>query len=149
MIVTPQLSCRSLQLLEGHKGPFPDPSLFHAEQCWPFFVGEVLKPSGHLCDLLLDLLQQVHVLFVLGPRAEYITTDGSLMTVQCSLALLVMLLLMRPRIQLAFRTTSTHHWPLFSFSSTSTSKSFSSQWILCPAYTLPVNITEVETMEET
>ena len=36
-------------------------------------VGDVLQPSGYLCDLLLDPLQQLHVLLVVeAPELEYI-----------------------------------------------------------------------------
>jgi len=50
-----------------------------------------------------------------------------------SLALLVMLFLMQPRIQLAFWAASTHCLVTLSFSSTSTPKSFSSGLLSIPS----------------
>jgi len=44
-------------------------SLLQAEQphlSQPVLIGEVLQPSDHLCGPPLDLLQQLHVLLVLG-----------------------------------------------------------------------------------
>ena len=49
----------SLQVLEGHDDISSEPSLLQAEQAQvpqPFFTGEVLQPSDHLCGPPLDLL---------------------------------------------------------------------------------------------
>ena len=47
----------------------PEPSLLRTKQVQfpqPFLTGEVLQPSGHLSGPPLDLLQELHVLPVLG-----------------------------------------------------------------------------------
>jgi len=53
--VSPHLSCRPLQVLEGCNKVSPQPSLLQAEQpqpSQPFLTAEVLQPSDHLCGLL-------------------------------------------------------------------------------------------------
>ena len=48
--------CLKLSLLQGKQSQLPQ----------PFFMGEVLHPSDHLSGPSLDLLQQLHILLVLG-----------------------------------------------------------------------------------
>ena len=65
----PSFPVGPLQVLEGHYKVSSEPSLLQAEQpqlSQPVPVGEVLQPSDHLCGLSLGLLQQLHVLLVLG-----------------------------------------------------------------------------------
>ena len=65
----PLLCIRSLQVLEGHNEVSLEPSLLQAKQAQfpqPFLIGEVLQPSDHLSGPPLDLLQELHVLPVLG-----------------------------------------------------------------------------------
>jgi len=53
----------------SHNEVSPDPSLLQAKQAQftqPFFIGEVLQPSDHLCGPPQDPLQELHVLPVLG-----------------------------------------------------------------------------------
>ena len=38
----------------------------HTQLSQPFFIGEVLQPSNHLCGPPLDLLQMLCILLVLG-----------------------------------------------------------------------------------
>ena len=67
--IGPLLFIRSLQVLEGHNEISPKPSLLQAKQSrfpQPFLVGEVLQPSDHLSGPPLDLLQELHILPVLG-----------------------------------------------------------------------------------
>ena len=59
----------SFQVLEGCNKVSPEPSLLQTEQAQlsqPVFIGEALQPSDHLCGPALDLLQQLHILLVLG-----------------------------------------------------------------------------------
>ena len=60
----------SLQILEGHNEVSPEPSLLQAKQAQlfpqPFLIAEVLQPSDHLSGPPLDLLQELHILRVLG-----------------------------------------------------------------------------------
>ncbi|KAK4828770.1 hypothetical protein QYF61_000795 [Mycteria americana] len=70
-----------LQVLEGCYKVSPEPSLLQAEQpqlSQPFFTGEVIQPSDHLCGPPLDSLQQVHVLLMLGaPEVNVVLQVGS------------------------------------------------------------------------
>ncbi|SGA33935.1 Uncharacterised protein [Chlamydia abortus] len=67
----------SLQALEGRSEVSLEPSPLQTKQAQfhqPFFTGEVLQPSDHLCGPPLDLIQQVCVFPVLGAPgldAEY------------------------------------------------------------------------------
>ena len=59
----------SLQVLKGCSEVSLEPSLLQAKQAQipqPFFTGEVLQPSDHLCGHPLDLLQQLCILPALG-----------------------------------------------------------------------------------
>jgi len=59
----------ALQVLEGCYKVSLQPSLLQAGQCQlsqPFLLEEVLHPSDHFCGPPVDLLQQVHVLLMLG-----------------------------------------------------------------------------------
>jgi len=59
----------SLQVLEGHNEVSPKPSLFLVEQaqlCQPSLIGEMLQTSSHLPGPPLNLLQQFHILPVVG-----------------------------------------------------------------------------------
>ena len=59
----------SLQILEGHHEVSPEPSLLHTKQAQlpqPFFLGEVLQPSDHLCGSPLELYGQLSILIALG-----------------------------------------------------------------------------------
>jgi len=47
---------QKLSLLQAERAHLPQ----------PVFIGEVLQPSDHPCGPPLDLLQQVHILLVLG-----------------------------------------------------------------------------------
>ena len=40
-------------------------------------VWEVLQPSDYLCSLLLNLVQQLHIFLVMGPRPGHGTPDGA------------------------------------------------------------------------
>jgi len=106
----------------------PQPSLLQAEQpqlsqTGP--IGEVFQPSDHLRGPPLDPLQQVHVLLVLGaPDLDAGLQVGSHQGgvewqnhLPCPAA---KLLLVQPRILLAFWAASTRWWCMSSFSSTST-----------------------------
>ncbi|KAK4808881.1 hypothetical protein QYF61_007996 [Mycteria americana] len=66
---------------EGCYKVSPEPSLLQAEQpqlSQPVFIGEVLQPSDHLHGPPLDLLQQVHVLLMLGaPQVDAVLQVGS------------------------------------------------------------------------
>ena len=65
----PFLFIHSLQVLEGHNEVSPEPSLLQAKQAQfpqPFLIGELLQPSDHLSGPPLELLQELHVLPVLG-----------------------------------------------------------------------------------
>ena len=43
----------------------------------PFFTGEVLQPSDHLCGTSLDPIQQLHILPVLGaPELNAVLQKG-------------------------------------------------------------------------
>ncbi|KAK4808149.1 hypothetical protein QYF61_000129 [Mycteria americana] len=68
-----------LQVLEGCYKVSPEPSLLQAEQpqlSQPVFIGEVFQPSDHLGGPPLDLLQQVHVLLMLGaPELDTVLQD--------------------------------------------------------------------------
>ena len=80
--VPPQLSCSTLQVLEGHY-KVPLPSLLQAEESQisqPVPIGEVLQPSDYPRGHPVDLLQQLHVLFVLGaPKLDTaVTRDGAM-----------------------------------------------------------------------
>ena len=122
-----------LQVLSGCIKMSPEPSLLQAEQpqlSQPFLTGEVLQPSDHFCGPPLDPLQQVD----LFPGLQSWTQDSRLGLTRAeqrgritSPDLLAILLLMQPRIWLAFWAVSTHCWVMMSFSSTSTPKSFSSR----------------------
>jgi len=71
----------TMDVLEGHKEVPLELSLLHTEQPQfpqPVPVGEVLQPSDHLCGPPLDLLQQLHVLPVLGtPELNTVLQVGS------------------------------------------------------------------------
>ncbi|NXX41506.1 CASPA protein, partial [Tricholaema leucomelas] len=59
----------SLQILESHSKVSLKPSLLQAEEpqlSQPVLIAELLQPSDHLRGSPLDLLQQFHVLLVLG-----------------------------------------------------------------------------------
>ena len=92
---------------------------------------EVLQPSDHLQGPPLDLLQQLHVLLVLrDPELDSVfhkgyhknRVEGRI----TSPVLLVTLLLMQPRTQLALWAASTHFQLILNLLSTDTPKSFSS-----------------------
>lgn len=91
----------------------------------PIFTGDFLHPSDHLYGPSLDSLQEVHTILMLGAlelhAALQLESHKGRFT---SLALLVVLLLMQPRMQLAFWAVSTHWQPVPSYASTSTPKSF-------------------------
>ncbi|KAK4831900.1 hypothetical protein QYF61_020047 [Mycteria americana] len=71
----------SLEVLEGCYKVSPEPSLLQAEQpqlSQPVFIGKVLQLSDHLRGPPLDLLQQVHVLLMLGaPELDTVLHTGS------------------------------------------------------------------------
>ena len=53
-----------LQVLKGYSKVSPEPFLLQAKQAQlpqPFFIKEVLQPSGHLHGPPLDLLQELQV----------------------------------------------------------------------------------------
>ncbi|KAK4818444.1 hypothetical protein QYF61_013131 [Mycteria americana] len=100
-------------VLEGCYKVSPEPSLLQAEQpqlSQPVFIGEVLQPSDRLHGPPLDLLQQVHVLLMLGPQSwtQYsrwgLTRAGQRGRI-ASLDLLATLLLMQPRIRVERKDT--------------------------------------------
>ncbi|KAK4822002.1 hypothetical protein QYF61_006616 [Mycteria americana] len=68
-----------LQVLEGCYKVSPEPSLLCTEQpqlSQPVLIGELLQPSDHLRGPPLDLLQQVHVLLMLGaPELNAVLQD--------------------------------------------------------------------------
>jgi len=92
----------------------------------PYFIGEVLQPSDRLSWLALYPLQQLHVFRVLR-------TTGLVMVLREGRAewgnhlplLAAILLLMQPRILLAFCPKSARCWLTLSFSSIRTARSFS------------------------
>jgi len=94
------------------------------------FIGDVLQPLYHIHGPLLDLLQKLHILPVLGPQTWMKYSSWGLMRAELrgtvtSLALLATPLLMEFRIPLAFQAAGAHCWLMFSFSSVRTPKSFS------------------------
>mgnify|MGYP001855404972 CR=1 FL=1 len=95
-----------LQVLEGHYEVPPEPSLLHAEVpqlSQPVLTGEMLKPCDQHHGPLLDLLQQFHVLLVLVVPVLQLESHKSRTT---SLNLMIILLLIQPRLQLAFWVAS-------------------------------------------
>ena len=117
-----------------------EPSLLQAEESQlsqPVLAGEVLQPSAHLCGPPLDLFQQLHVLLVFrAPELDAVLQVGSHKKYRItSLDLLVTILLMQLRIQLAFWAANTHCQFMLNLSSVSTLKSFSSG--LLSSYSLP------------
>ena len=123
----------SLQVLEGHNEDSPEPSLLQANEAQfpqPFFIGEVLQPTDHLCGPPLDLLQQLRTLPVLGAPAwiqyfRWVLIRAEQRGTITSLALLATPLLMQPRILLAFQAARAHCWLMTSFSSIRTPTFFS------------------------
>lgn len=93
----------------------------------PVSIEEVLQPSKIFVALLLDSLQDVHVLLI--PRAGCSTpgwvSQEQSRRAESPLALLATLLWMQPRIQVTFWALSTNCWFMSSPSSTCIPKSFS------------------------
>jgi len=90
--------------------------------------------SPDYCGSPLDLLQQLLVLFVLGAQnwtqyCRWGPTRAEQRGRITSLNLLVVILLMQPRVQLAFWAASTHCQLTLSLSSTGTPKSFFSEML--------------------
>jgi len=110
------------------------PSVLQAERpqlSLPVLIRKVFHPSDQFCGPPLDPLQQLHVFSVLrAPELDKGLQVGLTRAEQrgriTSLDLLAMLLLMKPRIWLAFWAVSAHCQVMLSFRSTSTPKSFSS-----------------------
>lgn len=98
-----------------------------AQSSQPIFIEVMLQPCGQLSVSLQDLFQKVHI-FLLLDRALQVGSHRS--RGGQSSPLTCRELLMLPRLKLAFWAASTRYWIVFSFSSTSTPKSFSSQSIL-------------------
>jgi len=123
----------SPQVLEGHNGVSPEPSLLQDKQAQlpqSFFIREVLQPCDHLCDPPLDLLQQLHIsIWGWDPQAWTWYSRWSLRRAGrrntiTTLSMLAIPLLMQTRIQMAFHEANTHCWLMLNFSSTRIPKSF-------------------------
>ena len=127
-------SVGSLQVLKGHYKISSEPSFLQAEGpqlSQPLPTAEVLQPSDHLHSPPLDLLQQLHVLLVLGvPELDAILQEGLMRAEQrgriTSLTLLVTLLLKRSVILLAFWAVSAHCWLSLRLSPVSIPRPFTS-----------------------
>lgn len=61
------LLCNSLQQVFVCITEIPfEPPLLQFQLCWPFLIGKVILARNHLCGLLLDSPQYVHISLVLG-----------------------------------------------------------------------------------
>jgi len=72
MLVLLLLIC-FLRVLEGHSEVSSQPSLLQTEQAQllqPFFIREEFQPYDHHHGPPLDLLQQLHILPVVGPQTR-------------------------------------------------------------------------------
>ncbi|KAK4829131.1 hypothetical protein QYF61_002210 [Mycteria americana] len=112
-----------------------------------------LKPRGvpasdNFCGPPLDPLQQVRVFSVLrAPELDTVLQVGSHLEQRgriTSLDLLAMLLLMQPRIQLAFWAVSAHCWVMSGFSFTITPKAALNPFTPQPVLILRVAPTQVQ-----
>ena len=88
------------------------------------FAGEVLQPSDHLHSPLLHSLKQVHAFWCWVPPSRTQDCEWGLIGAERGdnhlFDLLARLILMQPKIQVAFWVASAHCWLLLSFSSTRT-----------------------------
>lgn len=81
----------------------------------PVSIGGMLQPPDHLCSPPLDLVLQLHILLIIlgAPELNTVLQVGGLMRVEwrrriTCLDLVTTLLLMQPRMQLAFCAASAH-----------------------------------------
>ena len=96
----------------------------------PAFIGEVLQPLDHPCNLSLGPLQELHIFPVLrAPDLDTVVQmephKGRIEGAVTSLTLLATPLLMETRIPLALLAANAHCWLMLSFLLTRTPKSFS------------------------
>ena len=115
----------------------------------PVFIGLVLQTSEHPCGPLLDPLQQLHILLVLGtPDLDTVLQMG---LARCPSqkgqpppSPCWSLLLMQLRVPLAFQAARAHYWFMFSFSSTSFSAGLLSMTSSPSLYMSGIVLTEVQ-----
>ena len=103
----PSFPVGPLQTVEGHYKVPPEPSLLQAEQTQlsqPVPISKALQPSDHFHGPPLDLLQQPYVLLMLRAlEVDAVLQVGSHESrIEGQNDMLVTLLLMEPRILLAF-----------------------------------------------
>ena len=144
----------SLQVQEGRYKISLEPSLLQAEKprlCQPALTGGAFQPSDHLHGTPSEPLEQLHVLVLKAPELDTVFQVGLKRTELrgriTSLDLLVILLLMQSRIQMAFWAARARCLLMLRLSSTDIPKSFS-VGALKPSSAHPASALEIAPTQE-